>query len=54
MDTNWQWIDNNWFYFNPSYGQMMTGLQTVGNSLYFLNTQHDGSYGAMRTGLVEY
>ena len=49
MDTGWQWI-NGWYYFNTSYGQMLSGLQKIEDNIYFLNTQHDGSFGVMRTG----
>lgn len=29
---------------------MLAGLQTINNNLYYLNDQHDGTYGAMKTG----
>lgn len=50
-DTGWQKIDGNWYYFDPSdHGKMLVGFQKVGQSLYYLNEKHDGTYGAMKTG----
>lgn len=51
LDENWQWLDNSWFYFNPAnHGLMLTGFQKINGEHYYLNAQHDGSYGAMKTG----
>lgn len=49
MNSGWQWL-NGWYYFDSNYGQMLSGLQIIDNNTYFLNTQHDGTFGVMRTG----
>lgn len=46
----WQLIDNNWYYMNPANSQMEVGLQKINNQNYYLNENHDGTYGAMKTG----
>lgn len=48
--SGWQWLGNNWFYFDPSTNQMQSGLTDVNGTTYYLNEQHDGTYGAMKTG----
>lgn len=48
--TGWQWLDNNWYYFDPNDGSMLIGIQRINNNIYYLNTKHDGTYGAMKTG----
>lgn len=48
--TGWAWLNNHWFYFEPTNAQMLAGLQKINNSTYYLNPQHDGTYGAMKTG----
>lgn len=51
LDENWQWLDNQWFYFDPAnHGLMLTGFQQINGQYYYLNEQHDGSFGAMKTG----
>ncbi|MBB1086247.1 hypothetical protein LTY21_02085, partial [Limosilactobacillus fastidiosus] len=46
--TNWQRVDNNWYYMSPQDSRMETGLQPINGATYYLNTQHDGTYGAMK------
>lgn len=53
LKTGWQQQDQNWYYLNPQSARMATGLTKIDNSLYYLNSQHDGSYGAMQTGWQE-
>lgn len=48
--TGWQWLDNNWYYFDPNDGSMLIGIQRINDNIYYLNTKHDGTYGAMKTG----
>ncbi|MBA2914640.1 peptidoglycan amidohydrolase family protein [Limosilactobacillus frumenti] len=48
--SSWKWINNNWYYMNPDSHIMETGLQNINNATYYLNEQHDGTYGAMKTG----
>lgn len=48
--TNWQYVGNNWYYLNPQDYVMKTGLQTIDQSTYYFNDQHNGTYGAMQTG----
>lgn len=45
----WQKIDGKWFHFDKA-GYMETGWQKINGAWYYLNTKHDGSYGAMLTG----
>ncbi|WP_267202224.1 GH25 family lysozyme [Limosilactobacillus kribbianus] len=63
MDNNWLYFDptnawqykgwtkvgSQWFYFDNN-GHMLNGLQTINGKLYYLNSNHDGSFGAMKTG----
>ncbi|WP_267202556.1 peptidoglycan amidohydrolase family protein [Limosilactobacillus kribbianus] len=49
--TGWGKLAGQWYYFDPAnQGQMLAGLQTINNRTYYLNEQHDGTYGAMQTG----
>lgn len=48
--NGWQWLDNNWFYFDPATSVMQSGLKQINNHGYYLNDQHDGTYGAMKNG----
>lgn len=48
--TGWAWLNNQWFYFDPTSAQLQAGLQKINNSTYYLNTQHDGTFGTMKTG----
>ena len=48
--TGWQSIDSNWYYMNQDNAKMEVGLQKINNQTYYLNDQHDGTYGAMKTG----
>lgn len=50
QNKDWQNIDNNWYYMNPDNAKMETGIQKINNKTYYLNNQHDGTYGAMKTG----
>lgn len=50
QNKDWQNIDNNWYYMNPDNAKMETGIQKINNKTYYLNEQHDGTYGAMKTG----
>lgn len=47
----WQIVDGLWYYLNPfhdgTYGKMLSGYISVGDSIYYLNEVHDGTYGAM-------
>jgi glucan-binding YG repeat protein len=49
QDKGWAKIDGQWYYFDDK-GHMLTGLQTINGKRYDLRTEHDGSYGAMKTG----
>lgn len=42
--------DGNWYYLNPDTAKLETGIQKIGSNTYYLNTNVDGSYGAMKTG----
>lgn len=48
--NGWQWLGNNWYYFDPSSSIMQSGLKQINNHGYYLNDQHDGTYGAMKNG----
>lgn len=49
--TSWQWINNQWYYFDPTQkGKMLSGLQQINGRGYYLNDQHNGTYGAMQNG----
>ncbi|QFG72935.1 hypothetical protein LF145_06220 [Limosilactobacillus frumenti] len=48
--TGWQSIDDNWYYMNQNSAKMEVGLQNINNQTYYLNEQHDGTYGAMKIG----
>lgn len=50
LAKEWNYLNGHWFYFDLQSGIMKTGVQPIGNSFYYLNTQHDGTYGAMKTG----
>ena len=50
LAKGWNYLNGHWFYFDLQSGIMKTGVQPIGNSFYYLNTQHDGTYGAMKTG----
>lgn len=54
MQTDWQFIDNRWFYLNPvsdgTRGAMKTGWQQINGVWYYLNPVSDGTRGAMMTG----
>ena len=50
QNKNWQNIDNNWYYLNPDNAKMETGIQKINGNTYYLNEQHDGTYGVMKTG----
>lgn len=45
----WTKINDQWFYLDSN-GQLKSGLQTINGKIYYLNPNHDGSYGAMKTG----
>ena len=47
--TGWQQLGN-WYYFDPDNGQMQSGLKSINNKYYYLNPNHDGTFGAMQTG----
>jgi arabinogalactan endo-1,4-beta-galactosidase len=47
--TGWQQLGS-WYYFDPTNGQMQSGLQPINNKYYYLNPNHNGSFGAMLTG----
>lgn len=44
MQTSWQYLKNQWYYFNPANGQRLTGWQAVDKNWYYLNES-----GAMAT-----
>ena len=50
LAKGWNYLNGHWFYFDLQSGIMKTGIQSIGNSFYYLNAQHDGTYGAMKTG----
>ena len=50
LAKGWDYLNGHWFYFDLQSGIMKTGIQSIGNSFYYLNAQHDGTYGAMKTG----
>jgi dextransucrase len=47
--TGWKQLGN-WYYFDPSNGQMQSGLKSINSRYYYLNPNHDGTFGAMLTG----
>ena len=49
LAKGWNYLNGHWFYFDLQSGIMKTGIQSIGNSFYYLNAQHDGTYGAMKT-----
>lgn len=49
MVHGWQKINGHWYYFDQS-GHMLAGLVWINGRQYYLNPNHDGSYGAMLTG----
>lgn len=53
--TGWQQVDGHWYYYNPANGsgEMLVGDQNINGAWYHLNTNHDGTYGAMVTGWVK-
>lgn len=50
MSKGWRQIEGTWYYFSES-GSLKSGwLQNESGEWFFLNTAHDGTYGAMKTG----
>ncbi|WP_180961267.1 serine hydrolase [[Lactobacillus] timonensis] len=41
---------NQWFYFDPQTYVLQSGLQEINGQRYYLNPNHDGTYGKMKTG----
>lgn len=46
---NWLKLGNDWYYFDPSTSVMATGIHRINGIWYYLNIQHDGTYGAWRS-----
>ncbi|MCI8948715.1 MAG: cell wall-binding protein [Lachnospiraceae bacterium] len=46
--SKWHKIDSNWYYFNSD-GQMLTGMQEIDGSIYYLGEENDG---VRKTGWV--
>lgn len=45
LQVGWQWVDGAWYYLSPNSGNMLSGVQNIENSIYYLNNS-----GAMMTG----
>lgn len=45
LELGWKWINGNWYYLEPTTGNMQTGLKNVNGNVYYLNNS-----GAMVTG----
>ncbi len=51
--TGWVYDGSNWYYCNTLNGAMSAGwIQDATGSWFFLNTQHDGTYGCLKSGWV--
>lgn len=53
--SSWIWHNNKWYYVGAD-GEMLTGMQKIREGSvdrwYYFNTDHDGTYGALRAGWV--
>ncbi|WP_267202223.1 KxYKxGKxW signal peptide domain-containing protein [Limosilactobacillus kribbianus] len=45
----WTKVAGQWYYLDNN-GHLLTGIQNVNGKFYYLNSSHDGSFGAMKTG----